>query len=280
MSDVRSGSTLLENILSNSPDIVSVGELHHLVSYLNKGKRGRGVNWKCSCGSEFYDCDFWSKVLKNLKKQGRNKIEKTAVTKNRRGLKYVTRMKSVEFAGNMEIIDTVDAVYESIFEVSGKNFIVDSSKDEVQLAALLKYSRFNIKVIFQKRDIRAVVLSKLKWQQKFKKKKVNIFKQLLATKIKHNIQKKTFNNLVKDGDGLKLEYKNLANDVPAALTKIINFTGINNFQVPNYMEMHNNHSVGGTPNREKRLIRYDDSWKKKAAKRPVFRLAGKIIDNL
>src|SRR5690606_1433908 len=105
-------------------------------------------------------------------------------------------------------------------------------------------------------------------------------KQLLATKITYNIQKKTFNKLVKVGEGLKLNYNDLTNDVPATLTKIINFTGINHFPAPTYMEMHNNHSIGGTPNREKRLIRYDDSWKKKAAKRPIFRLVGKIIDHL
>lgn len=279
MSDNRSGSTLLENILSNSPDIVSVGELHHLDSYLNKGRWGRGVNWECTCGSQFSDCTFWFKIIENLKKKRLNKIEQTAVSKNR-SFKYASRMKPVELPENKEIIETVDAVYESIFEVSGKNFIVDSSKDEVQLAALLKYSRFKIKVIFQKRDIRAVVLSKLKWQQKFENKQVNIFKQLLATKIKYDIQKNVFNKLVKKGDGLKLNYKDLANDVPATLTKIIDFAGINHFPTPIYMEMHKNHSVGGTPNREKRLIRYDDSWEKKAAKRPVFRFLGKIIDNL
>src|SRR5690606_36893435 len=95
MSDVRSGSTLLENILSNSPDIVSVGELHHLDSHLNKGKWGVTWDWKCSCGSEFSDCSFWSTVLENLKEKRLNKIEQTAVSKNR-SFKYASRMKPVE----------------------------------------------------------------------------------------------------------------------------------------------------------------------------------------
>ena len=62
MSDVRSGSTLLENILSNAPNTLSVGELHHLDSHLYKGKWGRPWNWTCSCGKSIDNCKFWNKT--------------------------------------------------------------------------------------------------------------------------------------------------------------------------------------------------------------------------
>lgn len=63
MSDSRSGSTLLENILSKSPEIISLGELHNLHSHLVKGPMGTITNWKCSCGIQVDQWDFWTDVL-------------------------------------------------------------------------------------------------------------------------------------------------------------------------------------------------------------------------
>lgn len=279
MSDQRSGSTLLENILSHSPDIVSVGELRLLDSYLNKGKWGRTFDWQCSCGSEFPDCPFWSEVLTRLQKKGITKIEKTSVIKSRNYI-YSKQLKSINLPKNYEIINLVDTIYESIFEVSEKKYIVDSSKDEMQLAALLKHSKFKIKVIFLKRDIRAVGLSKHKWQQVLTKKQTNIFKLLIATKIKRSKQNMIFKTMVKKSDRVDLNYSFLAKNVSSAIIKIAKFCGISYYEAPTYFEMQKNHSVAGTPNRETKLIRYDDSWKKKIVKRPVYRLIGKVLDIL
>ncbi|MFA7686572.1 MAG: sulfotransferase [Moheibacter sp.] len=277
MSDVRSGSTLLENILSNSPEIVSVGELIHLHAYLNKGDVGKVFEWKCSCGKDFNTCEFWSKIFSSLKEHGIIDVKKTSVFKSK-DLNFRKRLESIHLPENEQIINHVDKIYETIFDISNKSFIVDSSKNEIQLAALIKYSRYNIKVIYIKRDIRAVVLSKLKWQIKLGLKQTNIFKLLLATKIKNNIQNTTFGKVVKKNDRLKLNYGEIANDVPGTLNKIFKFTGIEPYTSPKFMEMHNNHSVGGTPNRERREISYDNSWKAEIATKPFFRMVGKFID--
>ena len=49
ISDRRSGSTLLENILSKSNETVSVGELAMLKGHILKEGPGEIWNWNCSC---------------------------------------------------------------------------------------------------------------------------------------------------------------------------------------------------------------------------------------
>src|SRR5207237_7541437 len=66
MADVRSGSTLLENILSKSDETVSVGELALLKGHILH--RGPGIkwNWNCSCGTPVMECSFWKDALKGV----------------------------------------------------------------------------------------------------------------------------------------------------------------------------------------------------------------------
>lgn len=277
MSDVRSGSTLLENVLSNAPGVVSVGELRHLDAYLNKRDVGKVFNWKCSCSVDFVNCEFWTKVFDNLRRLGTSQVYKTAVDGDR-SLLYSKAEMSICLSKNKSVVNHLDDIYKSIFSVSNADFIVDSSKNEVQLASILKYSKFKIKVIFLKRDVRAVVMSKKKWQKKLELKQTNLYVLLMATKLYFYKQKNTFKNHVNRGDGLQLDYDELSVDLYSALSKIIDLTGIKPFTTPVYMEMHKNHSVGGTPNREKRLISYDSSWRSEVVKRPLFRLLGKVFD--
>src|SRR5690606_31016409 len=63
VSDVRSGSTLLENIISRENDVFPVGELHSLGSYLRREGWGAEWQWRCSCGEEIEKCSFWKLVL-------------------------------------------------------------------------------------------------------------------------------------------------------------------------------------------------------------------------
>src|SRR5215831_19303761 len=65
VSDRRSGSTLLENILSKSSEVTSVGELAMLKGHILKQGPGERWNWSCSCGLPVNECNFWSPVLKS-----------------------------------------------------------------------------------------------------------------------------------------------------------------------------------------------------------------------
>ncbi len=51
--------------------------------------------------------------------------------------------------------------------------------------------------------------------------------------------------------------------------------------LPEYMELDNDHTVGGTPNRfEKRKIHFDNNWKKSVANKPLFNYLGVILNKL
>ncbi len=53
----RSGSTLLDRILTTSPGIVSVGELRYIWTASMRHDE------KCGCGDPFSECDFWASVV-------------------------------------------------------------------------------------------------------------------------------------------------------------------------------------------------------------------------
>src|SRR6476620_7183383 len=66
MADVRSGSTLLENILSKSGETVSVGELALLKGHILHQGPGIKWSWNCSCGTPVLECRFWKDALKRI----------------------------------------------------------------------------------------------------------------------------------------------------------------------------------------------------------------------
>jgi hypothetical protein len=60
MGTARSGSTILEILLSSSPDVFGAGELTELV------RDGFIENKECSCGKPCHFCDIWGEVIEGL----------------------------------------------------------------------------------------------------------------------------------------------------------------------------------------------------------------------
>ena len=56
----RSGSTLLDLIISTSDKVFSIGEAYRLKSYLDR-------EYDCSCGDKMELCSFWSKLYQKLR---------------------------------------------------------------------------------------------------------------------------------------------------------------------------------------------------------------------
>jgi hypothetical protein len=273
MSDLRSGSTLLENVLSNAPNILSVGELHHLNSYLYHKKVGRTSRWKCSCGKSFENCVFWSKIISTLKDRD-VEISKTAIIPDN---KYSSE-NSIHKKENKRVIKLIDEIYSAIFHEYNINYIIDSSKTPWQGMGLYSYSDFNIKIIYLKRDIRAVTLSKLKWTKKLHNNNRNIYKTLKYTKSYDNEIKKYIKQ-IKSKDIIKVKYEQLAKSTNKTIKIVTRKYNMPQYDVPEYMEYNNKHSVGGTPNRfEKSKIKYDSSWIKKSKQKPIFHIIGKIVE--
>ncbi len=278
LSDVRSGSTLLENIFSSANHIKSVGELCYLGSYLNKWSVGESTNWKCSCGKDFQDCEYWKNVLDLLKEKGHSKITDTKIIKTFNT--FHTRVNITDFNKNKEIVKLLNDVYTTVFDLDECEIIVDSSKDESQLLALYKQIDFDIKVVYIKRDIRAVTSSKLKWSIKREKKKINKFKILILSKLKTFRQKSVLKH-VDDKDKIFIKYEELARNPQETINQITQKFNLEKIKVPEYMEQRDEHAIAGTPNRsKKRKIQYDDSWVIESKKNFLFHIVGNFFDRI
>lgn len=273
MSDVRSGSTLLENILSYAPKTISVGELHHLDSHLYRGKWGKTWNWNCSCGKSIVDCEFWKKILNNLK---RKNIKISATTLNsENNVKNEIREKF-----NLDVINHINEIYTAIFDEANVDVIIDSSKHKRHGILLYKNSNYNIRIVYLKRDIRAVSISKAKWANKFQQKRKNLLNILVRTKL-YEIKTKKLLKSIPQEHFISIRYEELAKQPQIVANRISEKFRLSYFDAPKYMDYTNKHTIGGTPSRfETRKIKYDSSWEIKAKQKPVFYFIGGLINSV
>ncbi len=291
MSDVRSGSTLLENILSKSDETVSVGEMALLKNHILRTGPGAKWNWNCSCGSPVTQCTFWTNALDYI---SISKPEfQTAVTWNYRSKKLfagsfyppliknkLTKLNTRKV--NKDAIATNQHIYRNIFRNSGKKFIVDSSKDPVQayLTYINRPADFDVKIISLSRDLRAIAASKSKWSVVNQKKQKSLGKWLTNSLFYKKICAEV-TRLANPGDVITLTYESLAQQTQDQLDAIVRVCGLTPYKAPDYMMVENDHTIAGTPQRfTKRPITYDSSWKSVYLKKPVLSLFGKILNTI
>jgi hypothetical protein len=183
----RSGSTILDIVLGNHPDIESVGEVCNL-SFTGWVSRDalHGIEQKklrlpvCTCGKrldvpaiddEAEACPFWSRVRREwVQRAGRDDVEsypalQDAFERHRDWprLLYAKYKPSARFSSYARL---TRAFFESIRAVSGKPIIVDSSKDLVRAFALSMVPGIDLRLVHLVRDGRGVIASRRKTFQK------------------------------------------------------------------------------------------------------------------
>jgi hypothetical protein len=267
VSDVRSGSTLLENILAKSDDIISVGELHHLDSHIHKGVWGKTWNWNCSCGVSVKNCIFWSRIFETMKLESPFDIKHTQLSLS-------------DSHKDKKIISQLDSIYDAIKLTSSNQIIVDSSKKPNQAVALYTKSKHDFKIIYLTRDVRAVAISKSKWSKKFNVKGSSLYKSLFAT-FKYRLLCERLLCCISKEDIYQLNYESLLDNSSDVLNQVSKFLNVSNITMPRYMELENDHTIGGTPNRfEKREIKIDNGWISISNNKPLFNCLGFIFNKI
>ncbi len=122
----HSGSTLLDMMLNAHPEIISVGEVLKL-NRIKIGKTGRVKPTRCSCGAgTLLQCEFWSRVNESIR---------------------TTHGKSfadLELNEYHRANEANHVLFSAIAAVSGKKFIVDSSKMPRRLKLLLRCDELNV----------------------------------------------------------------------------------------------------------------------------------------
>ena len=188
LSDVRSGSTLLDQCLGAHPDIVSLGEVHWLRAYVTEDRSVYDPDHPlvCSCGARVAECPFWIAVaarvgrpLESLQLSS-DVIPPKSVRRTRRGsrlnirrvlrtLPALTRLKVVRrvFGGDALARDLV-ALYDAVADITGCRFCVDSSKSPFRFRTLHATDPRRARAIVLTRDYRAVVHSRMKRGQSLK----------------------------------------------------------------------------------------------------------------
>jgi hypothetical protein len=146
----HSGSTVLDAMLGNAPGIESVGEL---VSGMGRYEA------PCSCGAAMKDCEFWSAVRSNFERNSGASWEEAArLSTEHAHIKnwLVTRIYSENRYTRLS--EVTRSLHNAISEVSGKEHVLDSSKEVTRGLFLLRFYR-DAKVIHLVRHPEGVMAS-------------------------------------------------------------------------------------------------------------------------
>ena len=265
LSDNRSGSTLLDQLLGVHPKIVSVGELHWLDAYVREDRRLYDPVHPlvCACGQPVPACAFWNEISAAAGKQldsfqirpkyfewrarGNNKrsIRKKITQLPRRFIgrfpaTFLSRHVQRVFGAPRLAQDSL-SLADAIFTVSGCRYIVDSSKNSFRFRAIYDRQPDRVRAVVLARDYRAVVHSKMKRGRSLEDAANGWRKKMLE-----------IDALTADLPPercYRLKYETLCNDPQQELTRICGFLGLE--LTPGMLQRptRETHHIGGSPSK-------------------------------
>jgi hypothetical protein len=164
---MRSGSTLLDRVLSRVPGFVSVGEIVHLWD------RGVRRNELCGCGVPFLECPFWTRVGSHAF-GGWDALDVGEVIELQRSVdrtRNIPMMLAARERGRYgrrlhRYADLLSRLYHGIHAVSGGRVIVDSSKRASTAFLLRRVAGVDVVVVHLVRDSHGVAFSLMKRVQR------------------------------------------------------------------------------------------------------------------
>lgn len=245
--DGRSGSTLLDTVLSNIEGSISVGECHRFWVRFSENES------HCACSKMMQNCALWSKVEKQLQdkfpeynsSEFEKKVREIQFYKNFK--KIPSLLQSKEW---LHFAEVVKAFYEAISEISGSLCIIDSSKSMPWAYVLQQITDFDVRVIHLERDLaevanswkKTVQLPEYTEREVFMPKKGNILVAKTWLKIK------VMGRVLKRGSHyIFVSYRELCKNPNVELKKIMEVV---DEHIPlNKLQAHPNHAIGGNPMR-------------------------------
>lgn len=169
MGSGRSGSTLFGILLSKNTEAFSGGELTGLTDLIT----GRDT---CACEKDLQTCEFWSEVWTELRKTWSeeeiyDRARHAGSLERTRSLKAWRRVKSTsrdDVAERNRYYEFMKVFYGALQKVSGKDTIIDISKNPLRAYLLTQSNFIDLRIIHLTRDPRGVAwsLNKTKNQAK------------------------------------------------------------------------------------------------------------------
>lgn len=284
----RSGSTLLSSILGSLPDFVSVGELRYLWS------GGVGANELCSCGQPFHSCPFWLAVgerayggwasldIEEILALEQTIFGRAVFARGQVALLLAPRVKPAYERLVRRYTATIGPLYRAIREVSGCNYVIDSTKNPPYAFLLRRAPDLRLHLVHLVRDGRA---SAFAWSKEVKRPEVTEGEAYFA---RYSTTASAF--LWSGGNAVLhlmreprvtrylMRYESLATDPKAEIEALLQGLDIEGYDL-SALERHevlmgSQHTIRGNPVRFEsgyRPIRLDDEWK---TNMPRLRKAG------
>jgi hypothetical protein len=157
----RSGSTILNAILGEHPDIVATGELRYLATPQDGGPR------RCACGALAAECPYWQHVVSLWTARVgpaaiAEWIERRGVYERMRGLPFLAFDAAFRTSRWRSYKTATRALIDSVREAAGAKVVADSSKSPMRAHVLLRIPGLEMMFLHLVRDPRGVVWSRLK----------------------------------------------------------------------------------------------------------------------
>lgn len=187
----HSGSTLLNLMLGAHSEAVSVGSLRRIAD---------GPKLSCSCGAKRLGrCGFWSAV--------------DAAIRARSGLGLADL--DIEGSPDSTFAHHNRLLYEGVAEVSGKSYVIDSSKSPQRLQRLLNNLHVTIYPIHLVRPPQGVVYSQMRKGRSLLKQALRYGAEVCLTRA-----------VVRRQPHIELDYEMLARDPESSLTRVMSALGL------------------------------------------------------
>jgi len=280
-SDVRSGSTLLDLLLSGHESVTSVGELQFLKSHYRREGTGYSWDWVCTCGLHLDRCSFWRRVNQRLEPVlGRNLGEVETWVREEppwfpflllpRGWIRRLAQRSWRVRRTIEVAETCWRVVDEVVLQTGRRLVVDSSKNAEQLRAMYLVRPQNLYVIHLVRDGRGVTYSKM---QRADDSTVRAARKWVVENVKIALCLAP----VPRGRRYLLRYEALCRNPTDELSKLFQWLGLADREV--HLSKEGRHNICGSPHRFDRSevrIQLDQRWRTglSSGARVVFAMVG------
>jgi hypothetical protein len=265
----RSGSTLIEMILGNLPGFFSVGEIRFFWEYITR------PDVFCGCGEALDACPFWAPVATELSVGHGLDLQEMAhlATKLDRTRQTLLMNSPLDINEHTRkpLTSGLAQLYDLVFERSGAQVIVDSSKTPTHLRLLRETGINDIRILHLIRDGRAVAYS---WSKRVKRElaRDNTQARMPSHSPLHSILVWMFENagaarLSHDFPYSAMRYEDFAQNPKVELGKALVVLGLPADlslldQAP--LQLVSTHSVGGNPVRFSPRgfqIKLDQEWR-------------------
>ncbi|MHA7865537.1 sulfotransferase [Flagellimonas marinaquae] len=293
----HTGSTLLDSILGQHPDFQSTGEFKHFSWQLFRTLNHKGTveeGSACSCGEDFRDCTLWSAVIDKLSKttgvdaskdpymlnitffnqksyknrgeQKRSVIDffQSRLTRFLLELGFGYKFISYLVPSIKTWLPNTWNVYAILSKVSGRNYIVDSTKDRTLASLFKRYQPKDVHVVFLHRSVYGIAAS----SKRLAKKKGLDFDIHTVIKQKQDFEKavRKYKRLIGKGTFTDIDYEDLVRFPSDFVNNLAQQVGSRKkIEMPNeafFIEPNKLHIVAGNPMRYRgrQQVVFDDRW--------------------